>query len=208
MAAGRASTPSGPTANPRSAFAGRSRCSSRGCCAGVRLYGAQHPAIWAELLPAADRQGVRRGERRRPGSSPPCPMWSARIGMVLWGRHSDKTGERKWHGDHPLRCHGGRGWRWRPLTPIRSRKIAVLCIAGWGFFSILPVFWTLPTAFLSGDGAAAGIAADQFDRQSRRLFRPAGFRLPEGHDPYGFLRHGVLRRFRHLWRGAGVAHGP
>jgi hypothetical protein len=37
--------------------------------------------------------------------------------------------------------------------------MAVLCIAGWGFFTALPVFWTLPTAFLSGAGAAAGIAA-------------------------------------------------
>jgi MFS transporter, ACS family, tartrate transporter len=27
------------------------------------------------------------------------------------------------------------------------------------FFAVLPVFWTLPTAFLSGTGASAGIAA-------------------------------------------------
>lgn len=38
-------------------------------------------------------------------------------------------------------------------------KMVVVCIAAWGFFAILPVFWTLPTAFLSGAGAAAGIAA-------------------------------------------------
>ena len=37
--------------------------------------------------------------------------------------------------------------------------MAALCIAGFGFFSSLPVFWTLPTALLSGAGAAAGIAA-------------------------------------------------
>ena len=43
------------------------------------------------------------------------------------------------------------------MTP-RSRCL-VLCIAGFGFFAVLPVFWTLPTAFLSGAGAAAGIAA-------------------------------------------------
>jgi nitrate/nitrite transporter NarK len=33
-----------------------------------------------------------------------------------------------------------------------------LCVAGFGIFSCLPVFWTLPTAFLSGAAAAAGIA--------------------------------------------------
>jgi nitrate/nitrite transporter NarK len=33
-----------------------------------------------------------------------------------------------------------------------------LCVAGFGIFANLPIFWTLPTAFLSGAAAAAGIA--------------------------------------------------
>ena len=33
-----------------------------------------------------------------------------------------------------------------------------LCVAGFGIFANLPVFWSLPTAFLSGAAAAAGIA--------------------------------------------------
>ena len=33
-----------------------------------------------------------------------------------------------------------------------------LSIAGFGIFACLPVFWTLPTAFLSGAAAAGGIA--------------------------------------------------
>ena len=41
-----------------------------------------------------------------------------------------------------------------PLT-----KMIFLCVAGFGFFAVLPVFWTLPTTFLTGTGAAAGIAA-------------------------------------------------
>jgi len=36
-------------------------------------------------------------------------------------------------------------------------KMLSLCVAGFGIMASLPVFWTLPTAFLSG--AAAGIAA-------------------------------------------------
>jgi MFS transporter, ACS family, tartrate transporter len=32
------------------------------------------------------------------------------------------------------------------------------CVAGFGIFSCLPVFWTLPTNFLSGAAAAVGIA--------------------------------------------------
>ena len=80
------------------------------------------------------------------------------IGMIVWGRHSDKTGERVWHCVIPfLAMVVGLGLAASIADP--TAKIVVLCIAAWGFFSILPVFWTLPTAFLSGAGAAAGIAA-------------------------------------------------
>jgi len=37
-------------------------------------------------------------------------------------------------------------------------KMIALTIAGFGVFAMLPVFWTLPTAFLSGTAAAGGIA--------------------------------------------------
>ena len=37
-------------------------------------------------------------------------------------------------------------------------KMVSLSIAGFGIFGCLPVFWTFPTAFLSGAAAAAGIA--------------------------------------------------
>ncbi len=80
------------------------------------------------------------------------------LGMIAWSRHSDKTGERVWHCVIPvLAMVVGLGLAASIADP--TGKIVVLCIAAWGFFSILPVFWTLPTAFLSGAGAAAGIAA-------------------------------------------------
>ena len=37
-------------------------------------------------------------------------------------------------------------------------KMLSLCVAGFGIFACLPVFWTLPTAFLSGAACAAGVA--------------------------------------------------
>src|SRR6202012_4407895 len=37
-------------------------------------------------------------------------------------------------------------------------KIIALSVGAFGVFAVLPVFWTLPTAFLSGAAAAAGIA--------------------------------------------------
>ncbi|HEY1943168.1 MAG TPA: MFS transporter [Roseiarcus sp.] len=80
------------------------------------------------------------------------------VGMLVWSRHSDRTGERVWHCVIPfLAMVVGLGLAASISEP--AAKMVVLCVAAWGFFSILPVFWTLPTAFLSGAGAAAGIAA-------------------------------------------------
>ncbi len=39
-----------------------------------------------------------------------------------------------------------------------AMKMMALSVAGFGIFGCLPVFWTFPTAFLSGPAAAGGIA--------------------------------------------------
>jgi nitrate/nitrite transporter NarK len=44
------------------------------------------------------------------------------------------------------------------LTDPVSKMIA-LTIGAFGVFAVLPVFWTLPTAFLAGAAVAPGIAA-------------------------------------------------
>jgi D-galactonate transporter len=80
------------------------------------------------------------------------------VGMILWSRHSDRTGERKFHAVIPLAVIVvGLGAASVIADPVI--KMAFLCLAGFGFFAVLPVFWTLPTSFLSGTAAAAGIAA-------------------------------------------------
>ncbi|MDM0112558.1 MFS transporter [Variovorax sp. J22R133] len=80
------------------------------------------------------------------------------IGMVVWSRHSDATGERKWHTAIPLITIVV-GLLMAAMLPSPAMKMAALCVAGFGFFAVLPIFWTLPTAYLSGAAAAAGIAA-------------------------------------------------
>jgi D-galactonate transporter len=79
------------------------------------------------------------------------------VGMVLWVRRSDRTGERKLHTAIPafVACLG------LALVPLASDpvvEVALLCVAALGIFAMLPVFWTLPTAFLTGTAAAGGIA--------------------------------------------------
>lgn len=82
----------------------------------------------------------------------------AAVGMLVVSRNSDRTGERRWH---ILTCAlvGGVGFVASALFnsyPIIS--FIALIAATTGVLAILPVFWTLPTAFLSGSAAAAGVA--------------------------------------------------
>nr|MDA8252837.1 MFS transporter [Rhodospirillales bacterium] len=85
------------------------------------------------------------------------PYLIGAITMVLWGRRSDRKMERKLHVAIPLVVAaigiGGAGLVSDPVV-----KMTLLSIAGFGVFANLPVFWTLPAAFLSGASAAAGIA--------------------------------------------------
>ena len=85
------------------------------------------------------------------------PYLVGTISMVLWSRHSDKVLERKWHVAIPL-VVAALGIGASALLDDPVMKMAALSVAGFGVFSCLPVFWTLPAAFLSGAAAAAGIA--------------------------------------------------
>jgi MFS transporter, ACS family, tartrate transporter len=79
------------------------------------------------------------------------------IGMVWWGRRSDRLVERRFHAAFPLFIAAA-GIAASTALDDPTLKMVSLCVAGFGIFACLPVFWTLPTAFLSGAAAAAGIA--------------------------------------------------
>lgn len=79
------------------------------------------------------------------------------IGMVYWGRHSDRTGERREH-TALAALVAGMGIAASTLIDDPTGKMVALSISGFGVFAVLPVFWTLPTTFLTGTAAAGGIA--------------------------------------------------
>ncbi|WP_334392999.1 MFS transporter [Bradyrhizobium sp. AZCC 2262] len=79
------------------------------------------------------------------------------IGMVWWGRRSDRVVERRFHVAFPLFIAAA-GIAVSTALDNPTLKMISLCVAGFGIFANLPVFWALPTAFLSGAAAAAGIA--------------------------------------------------
>ncbi len=79
------------------------------------------------------------------------------LGMIWYGRRSDRHMERKWHAAVALAI-AAVGIGASGFFPDPYIKMALLSFGAFGVFSVLPVFWTLPTAFLSGASAAAGIA--------------------------------------------------
>lgn len=85
------------------------------------------------------------------------PYFVGAIGMVVWGYSSDRFHERKGHLAVAILFAVG-GLAVAAVLHEPWAKMAVLAIAGFGIFANLPVFWTLPTAFLSGAAAAGGIA--------------------------------------------------
>lgn len=77
--------------------------------------------------------------------------------MVLWTRHATKTGERVWH----LALPAILGAVAIPIALYLNSPFLVMLlvtIAAIGIYSALPVFWPLPSFFLTGAAAAGGIA--------------------------------------------------
>ena len=85
------------------------------------------------------------------------PYIGAAISMVLNGRHSDRVGERSLHFAVPSMV-GAIGLIISAYMNSTVGMILSLTLAAFGMWAVLGPFWTLPTAFLSGTAAAAGIA--------------------------------------------------
>jgi len=84
------------------------------------------------------------------------PYAVASVAMVLWARHSDRTGERAGH--VAIAAFVGAVAIAAALY-MNSPLLVMVCITvcAIGVYSAIPVFWQLPNAFLTGVGAAAGI---------------------------------------------------
>jgi MFS family permease len=85
------------------------------------------------------------------------PYAVAAVVMVLVARHSDRTGERTWHVAGPALV-GAAGVAVALYLDSPYLVIAAVTVCACGVFAAIPVIWQLPAAFLTGVGAAAGIA--------------------------------------------------
>jgi D-galactonate transporter len=85
------------------------------------------------------------------------PYLFGTVAMILWARHSDATRERVMHVGAPLLLTavalGVCGYMDNPYVTMVALTVAAI-----GIFGTFAVFWTLPTAWLSGTAAAGAIA--------------------------------------------------
>jgi len=87
------------------------------------------------------------------------PYGAGAIAMIFFGRSADRRRERRWHAAGAMLI-GAAGMTLSAIAGTHTAlAITLLTLASTGVFSCAPLFWSLPTAFLSGSAAAAGIAA-------------------------------------------------
>ncbi|CAG9200879.1 Putative metabolite transport protein NicT [Paraburkholderia tropica] len=86
------------------------------------------------------------------------PYTCALIAMMLVGRSADRLRERRWHVSAPALV-AALGFCLCALSGNQIVPAMIgLSLAAAGIISALPMFWALPTSFLGGTAAAAGIA--------------------------------------------------
>jgi nitrate/nitrite transporter NarK len=87
------------------------------------------------------------------------PYICAFVAMIAWGYHSDITGERKWHlAGAALVAAGGLAACVLTGSGHPAITMVLLCIAMMGQQSLIPIFWSIPSAMLTGIAAAGGLA--------------------------------------------------
>lgn len=122
-------------------------CVYFGTSAGLYTLGIWAPQIIKELGVSAMTVGLLNA----------IPPILSIIAMILWSRHSDRTGERTWH--VALACLiAVAGLVIAAQTHNALGLIAALSIVNIGISCSKPPLWSMPTMFLSGTAAATGIA--------------------------------------------------
>jgi ACS family tartrate transporter-like MFS transporter len=115
----------------------------------LALYGSN---FWLPTLIAA--HGV---ELQNTGWIAALPFLCGAPFMVWWGRRSDQRGERHAH-LIAVSVLGFIGFAAASAVDSLAGQILCLCLALMGVYGAFPVFWALPTTFLAGTAAAAGLA--------------------------------------------------
>jgi ACS family tartrate transporter-like MFS transporter len=134
--------------------------------------GLSHPAVWHltavyfllvcgaygfEIWLPGIVQLLTGGSSLRSSILSAIPYVVATAGMVVWGHHSDKTGERRWHVALSMFVSAA-GFVLSAYLKNPVLALAALSLAWVGVKAAQAPFWSIPPAFLKGPAAAGGIA--------------------------------------------------
>jgi MFS transporter, ACS family, tartrate transporter len=86
------------------------------------------------------------------------PFVFGAVGMILLGRNSDRTLKRREHVCFAMML-AAVGVAGAGLVSSPVMVLGLLCLGQIGVSAMPPLFWPIPSAFLTGSSAAAGIAA-------------------------------------------------
>ena len=130
------------------------------------------------------------------------PYFFAAVAMVLWGAHSDRTGERIWHVALPLFLAGA-AFAWSAAALPLALIVVALTLATVGYLCRHRHVLVAADLDPHGHGRGSRSRADQFDGQRRRTCRTSDHRrdqtgdgLVHGRAPFlaGALVLGALMR--------------
>lgn len=85
------------------------------------------------------------------------PYLPAAVVLYFWSRHATRHGVRTWHIAGPA-VVGGISIPLALYMGSPAATVAVITVTACAIFAALPVFWSVPSQFLTGAAAAAGIA--------------------------------------------------
>ncbi len=87
------------------------------------------------------------------------PYAAAAIFMVWWARHSDRTGERRWHVGIPLLVASAGLISMVFVQNSLVFSVVLLVVITVAVYATYGPFWALPSLFLTGSAAAVGLAS-------------------------------------------------
>ncbi len=111
-------------------------------------------AVWTPLIVKSFSSGA---SNTTIGLLAAIPQVCTVIGMIWWGRRSDKAQERRWHTTLPMLCAAG-GWLLTAFSTHPAVQLLGVCLASTGAYTAMSIFWTTPDHALSFAARALGIA--------------------------------------------------
>lgn len=111
-------------------------------------------AVWTPLIVKSFSGGA---SNTTIGLLAAIPSVCTVIGMIWWGRRSDRAQERRWHTVLPMLLAAA-GWLITAYSSHPALQLLGVCLASTGAYTAMSIFWTTPDHALSFTARALGIA--------------------------------------------------